>query len=580
MKRFIVSASAVRAATPTSKDMVEVLYRPSTSISQSQYLGLDEHSYILKKGSELRKGGMPLGSDILVEQDVPIRLRDSITIRVDVYRPVSDDKVPAIMGWSSYGKRASWLTNDVFGHPTRMDIPVAWEDGLNKFEGPNPAYWVAQGYAVIAPDSRGVFMSEGDIPAWGLQDAEDEYDVIEWIAAQPWSNGKVGLTGTSMLAISQWFVAALQPPHLAAIAPTEGASDIYRDSLSRGGIPEVMFAGQIFANVYGNGRTEDLAAMIGKYPLYNSYWAGKTVDFKTIEVPTYVVASWTNLVHTGGTFRAWENIASEEKWLRVHNTHEWNDYYNPDNVEDLRRFFDHYLKEEKNGWETTPKVRLSILDPGNRDTVNRVENEFPLAHQQFRKYYLSAETGQGQLASDKPQRTAEHVYNSERNENAVFRVTFDHETEITGYIKLKLWVEARDNDDMDIFAFVRKLDAQGNLKQSQVVTGREFMGPNGRLRVSMRALDWNLSTDERPRHTFDCVEKLKPGEIVSVEIDFWPHSMRWQVGETLELVVGGTNLLVRPEFTNLPPEATINQGRHVLHFGGKYDSHLMVPIIP
>jgi Dioxygenases related to 2-nitropropane dioxygenase len=71
------------------------------------------------------------------------------------------------MGWSSYGKRASWLTNDVFGHPTRMDVPVAWEDGLNKFEGPNPAYWVAHGYVLIAPDSRGVFMSEGDIPAWG-----------------------------------------------------------------------------------------------------------------------------------------------------------------------------------------------------------------------------------------------------------------------------------------------------------------------------------------------------------------------------------------------------------------------------
>ena len=112
---------------------------------------------------------------ILVEQDIPVRLRDGVTIRVDIFRPAGTERVPVIMGWSSYGKRASWLTLDLFGHPTRMDVKKEWEDGLNKFEGPNPAYWVAHGYAVASPDPRGVFMSEGDIQAWGPQEARDAF---------------------------------------------------------------------------------------------------------------------------------------------------------------------------------------------------------------------------------------------------------------------------------------------------------------------------------------------------------------------------------------------------------------------
>ena len=573
---LLLNVAAVAGDNTVRDKGVEIIYMPSTPISESHYPGLNPHSYILKKGTVHRKGGMPLGSDILVEQDVPIRLRDGVTIRADIYRPVDQDNVPAIMGWSSYGKRASWLTTDVFGHPTRMDVPVAWEDGLNKFEGPNPAYWVAHGYAIVAPDSRGVFMSEGDIPAWGPQDAADEYDVIEWIAEQSWSNGKVGLSGTSMLTMTQWFVGALRPPHLAAIAPCEGASDLYRDNLCRGGMPEIKFASKIFSNVYGNNRTEDLVAMITKIPLYNAYWKSKAADLEKIDVPAYITASWTNLVHTGGTFRAWESISSPDKWLRVHNTHEWNDYYNPDNVEELCRFFDHYLKGIDNGWEATPRVRLAVLDPGNRDTLNRAENEFPLARQKLVRYYLD---NGAQFADALPQSESERSYDSGRKEDITFRMTFDRETEITGYIKLKLWVEARGNDDMDVFAFVRKLDRNGIVQESRVVTGATYVGPNGRLRVSRRAIDPERSTETRPYHTFDREEKLAAGDIVPVEIGFWPYSQRWQDGETLELVIGGQNLLVRPEFPQMPPEDTINKGEHVIHFGGKFDSHLLVPVI-
>jgi len=515
-----------------------------------------------------------------VELDVPVRLRDGTVIRTDIYRPVNGDKCPAIIGWSPYGKRGGVLKTEVFGHPTRMDVPPHWEDGLNKFEAPNPAYWVAHGYAIIAPDPRGIGNSEGDAYAWGIQDAQDEYDLIEWVGSQPWSNGKVGLSGNSWLAISQWFVAPLRPPHLAAIAPWEGALDVYRDAANRGGIPEFLFAEGIFSRLIGNGRLEDIPAMTRNHQVFNSYWESKIPDLEKIDVPAYVVASWTNIIHTGGTFTGWRNISSKEKWLRIHNTHEWHDYYKPENIENLRRFFDRYLKGINNGWEATPKVRLTVLDPGNADTVNRAEPEFPLARQKLVAYYLSAAGREGRLEPTPVAMEGARAYDSSNPKGTTFRITFSQDTEITGYIKLKLWVQAPDHDDMDIFAFARKIDRNGQEQQTQVVTGRGHPGPNGRLRVSVRATDPALSTPLEPHLPFNHVEKLRPGEIVPVEIGFWPYSARWRAGETLELVITGTDLAARPEFPQIPPIPTLNKGRHVIHCGGRYDSHLLLPAIP
>lgn len=560
-------------------DGIKVQFRPAKKPADIGYAPLNPTTTILPKGSVQREGAMPLACDVLLMQDVTVKLRDGVNIRVDIYKPVGDGKCPAIIGWSPYGKRGGILFMEVFGHPTRMDVPPKWEDGLNKFEALNPSYWVAHGYAIVSPDPRGVGYSEGDVLAWGLKDAEDQYDLIEWTAAQEWSNGKVGMSGTSWLAMAQWNGAALRPPHLAAIAPWEGALDIYRDTANRGGIADWMFAEGIFSRMFGNGRVEDLPGMTRTYPLMNAYWETKNPPVENIDVPAYVVGSWTNLLHTGGTFAGWRRMGSKDKWLRVHNTHEWTDYYNPAHVEDLRQFFDRYLKGIQNGWEKTPRVRLTVLDPGNNDDVNRPEQEFPLARQQLTPLYLSAEDGRQVLQSSPSGVATACSYDSAERAGTTFRITFNEDVEITGYINLKLWVEAPDSDDMDIFAFVRKIDRNGNEQQTQVVTDRGHVGANGRLRVSLRATDPVRSTPSEPFHLFDKVEKLKPGEIVPVEIGFWPYSMRWRKGETLELVVTGIDLLVRPEFPQIPPIPTINKGKHVIHCGGNYDSHLLLPVI-
>jgi putative CocE/NonD family hydrolase len=81
----------------------------------------------------------------------------------------------------------------------------------------------------------------GNNSHFGEVEANDGYDTVEHLASLPWCNGKVALVGNSWLGIVQWFIAATQPPHLTCIAPLEGAGDLYRDILCRGGIPQVPF---------------------------------------------------------------------------------------------------------------------------------------------------------------------------------------------------------------------------------------------------------------------------------------------------------------------------------------------------
>lgn len=558
---------------------VEIKFTNGLPLEKSGYPGLNEASYILKKGSVQKEGAMPLPCDVLVEQDTPVTLRDGAKIRVDVYRPVDGKDCPVVMWYAPYGKRGSFLNMDNFNHPTRMDVQRNWEDGLNSFEAPNPSYWVNHGYAVISPDPRGVGSSEGNAYAWGSEQSKDEYDLIEWAAAQDWCNGKVGLTGTSYLAMSQYAVAGIRPPHLAAIAPWEGAFDPYRDTMARGGISDLSFNNTLTATLYTNGKVEDIGTMMREHPYFDEYWADKVPDIENAEVPAYLVASWTNAIHSSGAIEAFEKIGSKEKWLRVSNTHEWTDYYNPAHVEDLRKFFDHYLKGINNGWENTPKVRMSVLNPGHEDIIDRPEPDFPPQSQHAAVYYLHNDNGSLALSAQPQAEESEVSYEVSNLDGVRFHINVDKDTEFIGRSSLRLWVEAQGNDDMDLYAYVRKIGSDGKALEPTVVTERYYPGPSGQLRVSCRALDESKSTLLAPALKLTGAEKLKEGEIVAVEIPFWPFGIRFEAGETLELQICPSSKIVRPEFPQLPPMPTLNKGTHVIHLGGKYDSQLRLPEI-
>lgn len=592
---------------PISSDLItasngsyrgEVLYRRAKSPTEpsARYPGFSPVMTTLRKGTVVKPGARPLVCDVMREQDVAVTLRDGKIIYVDVLRPVNQAGLPVLLSWSPYGKQGGIIILDDI--PERAGIPRHWLSGLEMFEGPDPGYWCSHGYAVINVDARGAFQSQGDICFWGHQDAQDGFDVIEWAAVQPWSNGKVGMTGNSWLAIAQWFIAAEQPPHLAAIAPWEGWTDLYRYDVIRGGIPDIGFNEHMLKLFSGNGLVEDIPAMVRKYPLMNAYWEDKIPRLANIKMPAYVVGSWTNLIHGMGTLTGYRQIASQDKWLRVHNKHEWTDYY--ENTDDLRRFFDCYLKGMDNGWKQTPRVRLSILNPGGKDIVNRPEAEFPLARTQYQRLYLDAAT---QWLSSAPlSNLASAGYVSDDGKDQLtFTYRFPADTELAGYMMLRLWVEAQDADDLDVYVEVRKLSRFGrralcrNITPPNPVVGWVleqlyrlgkakfgmlfFSGAKGMLRASHRRTDKDKSSIAEPFHLHTSVEKLRRGEIVPIDIQIWPLGMKWRAGEQLQVLIAGHKLSAA-EMPGVAPPDTINRGRHVIHTGGKYDSYLVIPVIP
>ncbi len=231
-------------------------------------------------------------------------------------------KVPVIVAWSPYGK-SEGTAPSVAGIFGLVGLDNGIFSGLEKWEGPDPAYWCAHGYAVCNPDARGIADSGGDSVVWDRQAGRDCYDLIEWLAVQDWCTGKVAMSGTSYLAVSQWFTAAEQPPHLTTINPWEGVSDVYRDLVMRGGMPDLGFAEMLLEKSVLKNQREDLVAEAQRYPLMNDVWEDKIPQLDKITVPAYVVSSYSHTLHTQGTFRAWRQIASEEKWLRIHNSLEW-----------------------------------------------------------------------------------------------------------------------------------------------------------------------------------------------------------------------------------------------------------------
>jgi uncharacterized protein len=571
------------AVSDDGREKIEIPYaaqRPLTD-SGAGYAGFKTEQTILHKGYVAEKGRRPFSTETVLDRDTAIKLRDGTIIYADIYRPVTKEKVPAIISYGPAGKHATQQNmldgmGGKDGVPVRLGIPRNGTSGLQGWESPDPAAWVPDGYAVVNVDVRGAYMSQGNLQLFGTQNAEDGYDVIEFIASQSWCNGKVGLNGNSWYAIVQWSIAATHPPHLVAIAPWEGEFDVYRDEYVRDGIPMQTMGEGAAQRAYGPGLIEDYQAMIKKYPLMNAYWESKIPLLENITVPAYVVGGYNSQIHTRGTYEAFNRISSKEKWLRIHNINEWVDLYTESNRQDLRKFFDYYLKGIKNDWLSTPRVRLTLFDPGHQDIVNRAEKEYPPARQQLTKLYLDAATGK--LSTNAVAKASRISYKADSNGRADFVITFDRDTEIAGYSKLHLWVQAEDADDMDVYTRITKLDAAGKPLFQNSITFK-YSGPDGMLRVSHRQLDEAKSTASMPVHTHRTLQLLKPGEIVPIEIQLWPTGMVFHKGEQLRLTVDSFDF-AESKPMDRPQRVAYNKGTHIIHTGGKYDSYLLVPVIP
>jgi uncharacterized protein len=224
------------------------------------------------------------------------------------------------------------------------------------------------------------------------------------------------------------------------------------------------------------------------------------------------------------------------------------------------------MKDVSNGWEYTPEVRLSILNPGGKDIVNRPEADFPLQRHVSRKLYLDA--GKSSVVLEEPVPEVSKIAFDATTEVAEFTHTFDKCTELTGYFSLKLWVESIGNDDIDLFVKFSQKDSDRSLLETRCVdvtylqddpeaetakalemhrSGNKHVdvffaeGATGRLLVSHRELDEEKSTPHQPVYTHTREQKLKVGEKVPVGVELWPYGMIWEAAQKITLSVAGHN---------------------------------------
>jgi len=334
---------------------------------------------------------------MVVDRDVYVTMRDGVRVALDIYRPDSDEKFPALYGTMAYQKGIQHLP----AVPTFHCVEV------NDIE-----YFVSRGYAYILHDQRGTGVSEGEWRFFEEKEQLDFYDCIEWIAEQPWCTGKVGMIGESLLSWSQWLAAQHQPPHLCCIVPFDGGADLYRDVVYHGGIfnigfPSIWYNWELrghYHNGYGpipnkgklnSGNTEafkyDLAWDFMKHPTFDEYWETRRADFKKITVPVFSIGEWHKCgLHLRGNLRGYEEVETPKKLVVCQGEYDGDEMavFNTPEVRLLiLQWYDHWLKDNDTGMLDDPKVCLYVRG----EDKFRFEEDWPLPRTKYEKYYLSGD---------------------------------------------------------------------------------------------------------------------------------------------------------------------------------------------
>jgi len=560
--------------------------------------------------------------DILIEKDVAIPLLDGHVLYCNVFRPNRPGKVPPVIAYTPYGKDSDVAVDfKRYWDFVVRDHPEVMKDGSTgkylTWEVPDPERWVPAGYAIVVVDARGMGKSPGYYEMMSPMQTRDLYDSIEWAGVQPWSNGKVGLLGVSYLAIKQWQVAALQPPHLAAMIPWEGMFDHYREFYRHGGIfssafLKLLWDTQIATNQNGNAATPyrdrftqevstgaplnpallpgNLTNVFeeGRRHLFDdAYFQERTPTAERITVPFLSAGNWGGLgMHLRGNVTAFAEAASTEKWLEMHTDTHFASMYLPEAVALQQRFFDHFLKGEANGWDRERRLLLTIRDP--RGPERRKESEWPLARTDWTPYWLDTKAG---TIAREPAGEGSVAYEAQSQGVTLMSAPFDADTEFTGPVAAKLFVSSS-TTDMDLFLTLRAFDPAG--KEVTFVGANDPQAPvtQGWLRASHRKLDPKRSKPGRPFHPHDEIQKLKPGEIYEVDVEFWPTCIVIPKGWRLAVTIGGRDF-ERPEATTFmkgsglflhtdPDDRGTPEfaGTNTIHSGGRFPSHLLLPRIP
>jgi len=544
---------------------------------------------------------------VKVKKNVTIPMRDGIHLAADIYYPDADGKFPALLGISPYGKEVQKL-------PIR-DFPTDTKLQNGGIESGNTEYFVSRGYVHIIADCRGTGHSEGVYGVFTKKEFEDGYDLIEWIAHQPWCNGNVGMLGMSYFAMIQYGVAAQNPPHLKAIFPHDGAADMYRHWAYHGGILTLGFFQHWWSSVLANAvepsdiSTAELSKIVEDlknnqdirgFPYayvaltlreknphlfdvlmhpYDGpfYWerSGYT-KFSKINIPSYLLSRWTAwAIHLPGAFGAYREINAPKKLMitipesGVGFNRPWHE-----NHDIILRWYDHWLKGIDTDIMDEPPIRILVQG------INqwRYENEWPLARTKWTKFYLR---GNGLLTEaapgtgEKPDSFTNMPWLKPREEVPPIKYTttsLTEDVEVTGPSALYLYASL-DTEDTDWMVEIRDVDTSGTEKLVSM----------GWLKASHREIDDSKSLPYQPFHPHTGSIPIKPGEIYEYAIEIRETSMVFKAGHKIQLVIKGQDApwegkeYFRDVFWHLPRR---KETQHTIYHTPEYPSYLLLPIIP
>lgn len=384
-------------------------------------------------------------NEIRIERHKAIKMRDGVTLYGDVYMPAKEGRYPTIVSRTPYGVQ---------------------RDGAHK----NFIKFAQNGYAVLFVDVRGRYESEGKWEPF-RDEAKDGYDIIEWAAAQDFSNGRIAMQGGSYVGHNQWQTMSQRPPHLVAAFPSLASTNIYANWITMGGAFRLSFnygwgvvrmPNRIMLPQYWH--TESftpeelkyetilyhLPLMTGdlksagyavqhyrdwlKHESYDDYWKAISDEerFQTYNVPVHTLGGWFD-IFIQGTINGYVGMknkaatAEARKHTRMiigpwgHGSSQsyggvdFTPAAHIDQFELELRFFDLHLKGIRNGMDTEDPVKLFYMG------VNkwRTEKDWPIPGTKYQKAYLTSQgnarsaRGNGVLSFDQPKNEGkdQYIYN-------------------------------------------------------------------------------------------------------------------------------------------------------------------------
>lgn len=504
------------------------------------------------------------------DYEARIPLRDGVKLAADVLRPSAAGlKFPAL------------VTTSVYTRQLQRGVTA-----LGQNEAGISEFWVPRGYAHVIVDVRGCNDSEGRYDLFGAQEQQDLYDIIEWVAEQPWCDGNVGMSGISYMGRTQLFAAEQQPPHLKAIFPYDASCDFYRDACFHGGIATNftthwtafvmnlnMTSGR---NPNVEGIKEKLEIMYSqKYPFdgpfYQERSAGPRLD--RIRIPAYFGTGWyMNELHLKGAFDGYLGTPEIPKRMlvgpRPWPLRPWAGYHY-----EMLRWYDHWLK----GMDTRVMEGAPIQLYVQGENAWRSEHEWPLKRTEWREFYLGGPPNglQGTLsevAAAGQVRRFEHDPATREAFLGEPRLTYRTEPfaramELTGPMALYLQA-ASSAPDIDWLVFVSDEAPDGRVREMS----------KGWLRSSHRKIDPARSTPAKPYHPHLESEPMQPGTVYELAIEIWPVCNVFKPGHRLRVEIANSDSIIAASGR---PHVTIRaQAVNEVHEGGRTPSRLIVPVIP